>query len=64
MNHEPSLSDVVDVLTARMEATTDPDEREACRQALERIEAYVFRQVTLIDLIARALWKITRRPAA
>ena len=60
MTHEPTTHEVVDVLIARMEVTTDPEEREACRQALERIEAYVFRKVTLIDLIARTLRTIVR----
>lgn len=57
MNREPTLHDVVDVLTARLEAATDPVEQEVLRYALASIEAYVFSAGSAIELAAlQLLW--------
>ena len=63
MNHTPSINDVVDVLTARMEATNDSEEREAMRRALVEVERYVFRQHRLTGFIDRVIRHIQRKAA-
>ena len=64
MSYSPTLHDVVDVLTARMEATDDPDEREAMRRALIEVERYVFRQHRIAGWIERTIRHIAGRFAA
>lgn len=63
MNHTPDINDVVDVLTARMEATNDSEEREAMRRALVEVERYVFRQHRLAGFIDRVIRHIQRKAA-
>lgn len=62
--HIPTLHEVVDVLNARMDATDDPEEREAMRRALVEVERYVFRQERLTTWIERTIRQIAGRFAA
>jgi hypothetical protein len=64
MTHVPTLHEVVDVLTVRMEHSDDPEEREAMRRALLEVERYVFRQDRMIGFIEKAIRHIAGRFAA
>jgi hypothetical protein len=62
--HIPSLSSIVDSITARMEATHDQAEYEALREALAVIEAHVFRDQRTVNLIERVLARLGRHDPA